>query len=221
MLSCAPSVHRRTEEATRQPSGRKGHPSPIKYSNLGIFNAVWPWVRKSHHEGPPDVRLSQPIRRICPPSSVRIRRVGHARPSLERKEHEDDEWSSLSRVQGRVCWSRSSRSRSTRIYMRRCMGFMCILSQQRGGRVLKIVLEPLCLGSRYCTVYSKVMGVLGGPCSSKSSRADTHQNFMGLIPVVSLTALFICLGLSLFNPNYCTSLSFRLAGLAYIPSYPI
>ncbi len=71
------------------------------------------------------------------------------------------------------------------------MGITCILSQKRGGRVLKIVLEPLCLIWVPGTVYSKVMGVLGGPCGSKRSRADTHQNFTGLIPMVSLTALFI------------------------------
>ncbi len=52
------------------------------------------------------------------------------------------------------------------------------------------------------------MGVLGGP-------SDTHQNFMGLIP--SLTRCIVHYsGLSSFSLNYCTSLSLRIAGLAYI-----
>src|SRR5258706_5146597 len=67
------------------------------------------------------------------------------------------------------------------------------------------------------TVYSKVLGVLGGPCSSKRSRADTHQNFTGLmIPIVPPLHCSL-LGLSLLNSNYCTRLSFRIADVTSSP----
>ena len=39
--------------------------------------------------------------------------------------------------------------KSSRIYTRGCMGFMCILSLQREGRMLQIVLGHLYLSSRY------------------------------------------------------------------------
>ena len=71
------------------------------------------------------------------------------------------------------------------------MGFTSILSQQREGRGPKIVLGPYVWVPD--TVYSKIMGA-GRAGGSKLSRADTHQNYTGLVPMVSLTALFIIWG---------------------------
>ena len=72
------------------------------------------------------------------------------------------------------------------------------------------------------TVYSKVMGVPGVLVAPKALvpiltiiiRIDTH----GLPHYI-----VHCSGLSLFNPNYCTSLliTFRIAGFAYVSSHLI
>src|SRR5258706_1240176 len=98
----------------------------------------------------------------------------------------------------------SPRSKSTGIYIRRCVGLSAFCHNSE-GEVLKIVLGPLGLGSRYRLFESN-----GSAGSAMHAVPNVLVPILTRIYGIDTHSLPHCtvhyLGLSLFNPKYCTSL---------------
>ena len=98
-------------------------------------------------------------------------------------------------------------------------GFYVHFVTTASGKVLKTVLEPLCLGSRYRLFESN--GMAGRVVRPQAFSRRYSPELYGIDTRSLPHRIAHYLGLSLFNPIYCTSLSFRIAAPAYVPSYSV